>query len=344
MADVLQYLIDHSKFLGIVTSAVGVLKTASDMIRSRSRASIRDKLLLRIQGLMAARQAMSSEEAQDNQRFADTRNIVDWQISDALSQFASASQEAKGKQLEEGKLGLIQRILLLYKPPTARAWIPHIFCWLIALSLPLFVLGTWFPAEGEGDGSWAIFVQNWKDPDFYFSFLFLFGLFLLIRSWGVSERNRYLRKNGPSAALGMGFRIQTIVALFYELCGMAFLVTGIVIGPSDARGGIKIGVIGLIIIGSGVPIYVWGKLRDRKMSLTTKKMIFLMLPAILLALVCVFDIEGIIVKEFSFNPIGYWRSWIQEPAIPLLVLPFAALPMYGAVRSLIFAREPRVQQ
>lgn len=42
MENVFQYLLDNAKFLGIVTSAVGAAKTASDILRSRSHASLRD--------------------------------------------------------------------------------------------------------------------------------------------------------------------------------------------------------------------------------------------------------------------------------------------------------------
>jgi hypothetical protein len=335
MQDVIQYVIDHSKFLGIVTGAVGVMKTASDVIRSRSNASIRDKLLLRIQGLVAVRQAMGSQDASERQQFTDVGNIVNAQISEALSQFSRASQEARGRQLEEGELGLVQRLFLLYKPPTARAWIAQIICWLVALSFPFFVLGTWFPTEGDGDGSWAVFVQNWSDPDIYFTFLFLLGVFLLARSWGVSEQNRYLRKQGPSTLPRTGFRLPTLVALFYSLCGVAYLVGAVAIGSGDSRAGsragIKIGVAGLIILACGPPIYFWGKLYDRKIPLTIKIAALLLSPTILLALVCVFDIGGIILKEFPFNPIGYWRSWAQEPAVPILSLSFAALPVYAGI-------------
>jgi hypothetical protein len=199
VSDIVQFLLDHKEALGLATSVVGVFKTAYDMIQSRSRASARDKLLLRVQGLMAVRQAMNSEGATEGQQLADLPNLVKLQLSEALSGFAKASKEVTEKQVFRGETGLFQRTFLLYKPTGLRVWVPQTLTWLTASCIPFFLLGTSIADEGDGSPSWAAFVQNWeRDPPTYFGLLFLLGVFLLVRSWAISERRRYLQKQGTS--------------------------------------------------------------------------------------------------------------------------------------------------
>jgi hypothetical protein len=337
MPDIVQVLLDHKEVLGVATSAVGVVKTAYDMIQSRSRASTRDKWLMRIQALVATRQALNIESAADSHHSTDLGDLVESQLSEALSGFAKASQEVREKQAVRGELGLFQRAFVLYKPASTRAWVPHMICWLIALFVPFFFLGTSLP-DGGDEPSWAAFVQSWKDPDIYFGFLFFVGVFLLARLWAVSERKINLKKQGTIALPPASFRLATVAALVYGVCGVAFLVGAGVVGLGDVAAGVRFGVFGVIIAGCAVTVEVWGKLRDRKISLTTKGAIFLLLPAILLALVIMFDVDGIVLNEFRHDVFGYWRSWIHEPAGPLLAIPVVALPVYAGFCCLRSAR------
>jgi len=286
---------------------------------------------------------MNIEGTADSQKFVDSIAVVKSQLSEALTQLAGASEEVREKQVVEGRMGLFQRAFLLYKPASARAWVPHIICWLTALLLFLFFLGTWAPNE-DGTSPWATFVQNWKDPDTYFSFLFFLGIFLLVRLWGVSERKRYLRNQGSIAGPQRSFPLATLVALLYAVCGVAFLVGAVVLGRDDATVGIKFGVFGVIVGGCGPTLHVWSNLGNRTGALGTWKAIFLFLPPVLLAISIIFDIGGIVVKEFHHDVFGYWRSWIREPIVPLFLIPIAALPVYAGIRCLRFARkEPRTE-
>jgi hypothetical protein len=448
--DIIRFLLNHKEVFGVAASAVGVVKTAYDILQSRSRASTRDKLLLRIQGLEAARQAMSREDAAASQHSVDTAEAVRSQLSEALAQLAKISQGAGEKSVAEGGLRLIQRVFLLYRPATTRAWLPHSICWLLSLLFPFYLLGislsngvngnpswatlaqnlknpdtyygllfflgifllarswgvwerntyqqkqipiavqaealpqlakvpmeakegpiaerglglfqrvfllykpatmrawiphticwllallisgyllsSWLPDEDNGNSSWANFVQNWKNPDTYYVLVFLLGIFLLARSWGVWERKTYQRKKGPTSIPSDGFRLTTVAAVLYGLVGVGFLFgeVAFAVGPG-------FGVFGAVIAASGLTLYVWGKLADRKVPLTIRKAIFLLLPAVLLALVSIFDIDGIIVQDFRHNILGYWRSWIDEPAVPVFLLPFATLPLYAGVRCI----------
>ena len=65
-----------------------------------------------------------------------------------------------------------------------------------------------------------------------------------------------------------------------------------------------------------------------------KKAVLLALPALLLAIIVSFDVEGIILQEYSGDVWGYWHRMVSEPVIPLVILPLTAFPAIGAIRCL----------
>jgi hypothetical protein len=54
-----------------------------------------------------------------------------------------------------------------------------------------------------------------------------------------------------------------------------------------------------------------------------------------------FNIGGTMLAEFRGDVIGYWRHWIEEPWIPLVFVPLAALPLYAGIRCVLAARRSR---
>jgi hypothetical protein len=193
MSDFTQMLIDHKDVLGISVSAVGVIKTAH-VIRSRSRASNREKLLLRIQGLLAVSHAANSGLLTDDERPTDYSDLAKLQLTDALKEFGSTSEKVVKYQALESRLGAPQSAFLLYRPVGVRGWISQILSWLSALLLALTFFGTWLPDDGDGPPSWAAFVHSWRDPNAILGLLLPLGLFLLLRQCGLSERKKSLKK------------------------------------------------------------------------------------------------------------------------------------------------------
>jgi len=334
MPDVVHTLIDHKEVIGIVTGVAGVCRTAYDVIQSRSRAAKRDKLLLRIQGLSAAEKALASADLGDRANdFGLTKESVAAEMLAALAELAAVSRRVEEKQVADGELGLLQRVFLLYKPVGVRAWIAHILCWLSLLGMPFYLIATWFPWEGEGEGSFTTFVLNWKNPEVYFGGLFYLGLFLFARLWGLYERKRTLRKQpGPAPA--------TVAAWLYGAMGVGLVVGAVAARMEDGTGGLRLGVFGVIVGCCGLTLGACGRLRDQTFSLTTTKALILLLPPVALALTIVFDIGGIVLKDFGHDLLGYWRAWGSEPILPLLFLPLAVIPVYAGVRCLQRARRP----
>src|ERR1700685_2529522 len=106
---------------------IGVAKTVSEVFEGRSLELERDKLLVRIQGLVAVRLEFGTDE-----------NIKS-QIDEAKGKFIAISQKLTEHAIKAAGLTVPQRAFLLYKPPNALAWIPHILYWLNVLIFPYFV-------------------------------------------------------------------------------------------------------------------------------------------------------------------------------------------------------------
>jgi hypothetical protein len=334
MSDIVQVLLAHKELIGIVTSAAGVLKTGYDVIQSRSRASTRDKLLIRIQGLVAARQALGDERLAGTLGTNSTAALLNSELSKAMSALAQATQRVREKQETDGGLGLCQRIFLLYKPVGARAWVASIICWLALLAMPFYVVATWYPWDEEGEGSLTTFVQNWKNPEVYLGGLFYLGVFLLARLWGLSERNRRLRNLDSKGAAGGGFAPAVVAAWLYWALGLIFIIAAVPAGLEDWVRGTWFGLFGALTAACGLTLYTWGKLHDPSVSVKPAKALVQLSPPLLLFFTVIFNIHGVVRKDFSHDLIGYWRNWAREPVIPLFLTPLATLPVYAGLRCL----------
>jgi hypothetical protein len=115
---------------------------------------------------------------------------------------------------------------------------------------------------------------------------------------------------------------------------VGFFVAAVALGRDDTTTAMKFVVLGVILSGCGPTLFSWGKFRDRKVALTIREAVLLLLPPALLTLVTIFDIDGIVIGGFRHDILGYWRSSIDEPLVPLVLVPFAALPMYAGIRCL----------
>lgn len=334
MYDLIDHAEDFAKLLSVVTGAAGLWRTAADILQRRSRDSRRDKNLILIQGLMAARVALHELPSMKTPESVEFGVILDSQIAGALGKVALESCEVDVKERAVGRIGLIQRLLLLYRPPTSRAWIPQLMCWICELVIPMLVFSMFFATDGEGGSVWVVFVRNFKNPSSYFTFLFLMGLFLLFRSWGVWERNRYLRSLGLRALPLRGFRLRSVAAVVYGLLGVTVFIVAATFVRDDLFAVLKMGLVSLVTFGCGLQVYVWGAKDSGTEKVTVKKAVLLSIPVFLAIIVSVFDTGGIVSKAYFFDPIGYWRSWLAEPAIPLYILAFLLLPAYGSISCL----------
>lgn len=88
-----------------ITGAFGVIKTSYEIVQSRSRASLQDKLLVRLQRLAAAHQVLDPANSSN----AGLRERINAQLTDAVVEFLDATQEAKKAQDLQGDLGFLQR-------------------------------------------------------------------------------------------------------------------------------------------------------------------------------------------------------------------------------------------
>jgi hypothetical protein len=290
---------------------------------------VNDKLLTRIQGLTAVHQAITTGNPPEE---AITQ-AVDHELTDALRLFAETSRQQKERQALRGDLSPFQRIFLWYRPIGGKAWAAHLLFWLTAVTLSLAFFGTWF-SEGSEEPSWQGFVDNWKEPDMYFGFFFLLGVLLLSRLWALSERKSYVMKHGSPAKWHSGFGIRTIAGILYGALGVALFFYGGSLLQSDIRGAIKMGAVGIVLAGCGLALRAWDSLGDRESPMTTRKAVLLSVPAAMLAVIVLFDVEGIILKEYSTDVLSYWRRFLSEPVIPLVILPLTALPVIAAIRCL----------
>src|ERR1700691_890711 len=99
----------------------------------------------------------------------------------------------------------------------------------------------------------------------------------------------------------------TVAAYLYWIFGLSAAVGGVAVAPGDMRGGIKLGVSGIVVAGCGLSLYVWGRLRDQTAPLTRGKALFLLLPTVLFALAVILDPYGIVSKAFGYDILGYWK-------------------------------------
>ena len=308
-----------------LAGTLGIAKTVSEILRSR--VSVRDKLLTRIQGLIALRQSITG----GNPPNATVTEAVEYELTDALRAFAETSRDQKERQALRGTLTLFQRTFLWYRPIETKAWAAHLLFWLVAVFLPLAFFGTWF-SEGSEEPSWEGFVASWKEPGTYFSFFFFLGVLLLARLWALSERKKYVTRPSLSAKSHSRFGLRTIAGILYGALGVAlFLYAGSLL-PNDLRGAGKMLAVGVVVAGCGLTLQQWDAVQNPESSMNTKKAVLLALPAALLAIIVLFDVEGIVLKDYTGDVLGYWHRFLTEPVIILVIIPLTVLPMIGAIR------------
>jgi len=258
----------------------------------------------------------------------NTLASINAQISAAVTKLTMAEHVVEEKRPTGESLGWFRRFFLLYKPATAKAWVSHLVCWFC---LVVFLI--------------VPFQMDWKKTlDTYYFFLFYIGIFLLFRQWGASQRRRYLLQRGAVAskeqvAAGIPKKrtfvvFPMVLALLYGLFGLGFVIAAFVHATTDTRAAVKFGAFGVLTVGCTVTFFVWGRLRSRNVPISKLNGLLLFLSPSILTLIIVFDIEGIVVKEFSNDPLGYWRNWGQQPVVPLIFIPMAALPLYAWFRCL----------
>jgi hypothetical protein len=337
MSGITELFTHYKDILGFAGSTVagvlGIGKTVSEIIRGRSRASQNEKLLSRIQSLLAVRQAMAAGSLPVGVSIAP----IDADLAVTLRDFAQGSAQQKERQELKGDLSLFERVFLLYRPVGVRTWVAQCFFWLLCIFLPLAFMGTWFSEDSE-EPALAAFKANWKDPGIIFTFLFFFGLLLLSRSWAVSERRKYLEAHGSLPGRMGGFGFGTLAAILYGALGIAAVVGGIFMIREDLHGGLKICILGLVVAGCGLTLRAWDSLSRRSGRRTMAKAMLLASPAFLLMVAFIFNIDGIVLKTYAHDLLGYWHQFASEPIIPFVILPAAALPLYAAFRCVRAAR------
>jgi hypothetical protein len=286
------------------TGTVSAATKLSEILKRRSLSSKTDMLLTRIQGLVAVQQALGQN-----------RNVKA-QLDEALEQFATVSHDSTEQPREATDLGFLQRAFLLYRPPTGLAWIPHTLCWILLPTIPLAISGIWIDNEWDNAATFGV--------------LFFFVLFLLARWWAVSELSRYLKKQGPLAVLPKRLYLSRLASVLYGTLATTYLIGGIVAAHTDLRAGLKLITFGIIVVGCALTLWLWSTLR-RDRSMAVAKRLLLLLPPLVLTMMSLFDIGGIIEKQYRGDFLGYWNSWVTTPAIPLLLIPFVVLPLYAGI-------------
>ena len=333
MSDFLGTIASHKEIIGVVgsviTGSVGVAKTLSEVLRGRSRISERDKLLERIQRLLAVQQGMTSVSLDAG------LEAIHSDLASALAEFDTVSQKVRERQ-DFSDLGLFQRAFLLFRPSSVGGWVAHLACWSLELILPLGFFGTWLSEDGD-EASWTVFVQNWKDPATYIAFSFFIGLFLLARLWAIADRKRSLRK-GTARNNATGFPWRAVFAVVYGIIALTSIVAAVALMGSDAGAGVRFGIFGINVGACAGILY---PLKTRKSTPGRSRNWLYLLPPAILVLIVIFDVGGIVLKQSANDPLSYWRYWRSEPYLPLFCIPFAALPFYFTFLRL---RKPRADE
>jgi hypothetical protein len=167
MLDLGQFISRNKELVDVVAGVVTVIAfayTVAEGLERRSLESKRDKLLIRIQGLIAVRQEVGDKDIQ-------------WQLEVSRAEFARVSARLAKHSQAATELAFFRRVFLLYQPPNRLAWIPHILYWLNIVALGFYIATRW----------------NERDYTTILGLFFYLGILLLVRQWGLSE----LRRGSP---------------------------------------------------------------------------------------------------------------------------------------------------
>jgi hypothetical protein len=283
---------------------IGVAKTVSEVFEGRSLELERDKLLVRIQGLVAVRLEFGTDE-----------NIKS-QIDEAKGKFIAISQKLTEHAIKAAGLTVPQRAFLLYKPPNALAWIPHILYWLNVLIFPYFVSKQW--DENRFDAIPGI--------------LFYVGLLLLIRQWGLVERKRHIQGQNPSKWLDWFWHL---TAVLYGLIALAFLVRFFGRVRSKETVDALIGGAGFVIMyGCSKTLWEWAELCAPSETPTDS----IRRPFLLLLSPAALTIASVLVLAPDARYLTH--QWSDNPSSMLFLLVFIALPWHAGLSYVYSKRMP----
>jgi len=331
---VFQELVKHKELFGIPASILGVAKTLWGFAEGRSLESRRDKLLGQIDALNTVARVVDDGDLLPAQESNAANTEVKLETARTVRELIRTLERLREKQTETEGLGVAQRAFLLYKPQNWRAWIAHVVCWLSALCIPFYLLGVGISDETD-EFSFAVFKAAWSQSDTYGGLLVLLGLFLLARLWGAFERKRRLAFEKRKTLQPEGFAIGTLLAWLYGIGGLALAVGGLIIAANTLRAGLALAMCGFTTALCAVPLSVWAKLRKKRpVKRWWTNTVILLTPSMLLILIVILNLQGVVLSKFRGDVLAYWRSWVHEPIVPLVVLPIAVVPVFASLRAL----------
>lgn len=114
-----------------------------------------------------------------------------------------------------------------------------------------------------------------------------------------------------------------VAAILYAWAGLAAVIGGF------TTGGVRLAALGVITIWITFTLAMWKKLTAHVASLGRHQATLLLPPPVFLALTFIFNRGGMVENQFRGDFVDYWPSWMADPFIPLLSVPFAALPLYA---------------
>src|SRR5260370_41934787 len=121
-----------------------------------------------------------------------------------------------------------------------------------------------------------------------------------------------------------GFGSGLRVGIFSGEGGITAVVGGIFMMREDLHGGLKIGIVGLVVASCGLTLRAWDSLSRRGGPPTMARAMLLASPAFLLMVGFIFNINGIVLKTYAHDLFGYWHQFAREPIIPFVILPTSA--------------------
>jgi hypothetical protein len=212
---------DFVDAVGVTITLFGFIYSVSESLERRSLESKRDKLLIRIQGLLAVRQEVGES------------NVL-WQLEASRAEFARVSQRLAKHSQGAARYGFFRQFLLLYRPPNTLAWIPHLLYWLDIIALCFYSATRWH----ERDSSTVL------------GLLFYVAIALLVRQWGLSELQRLSEEHNPS---GWPNRFWSFAGYFYWFAGFMFLAGVIHAAYSrQIKGAVTLAGVCTIVLGCAV--------------------------------------------------------------------------------------------
>ena len=146
----------------------------------------------------------------------------------------------------------------------------------------------------------------------------------------LDKREPQLLGQGSPSLPGKGSKWGAVLVWFFVIVGVMLVVGAVASGIKSLATGLRSAVIGLLIALCAFPLRKSGKPRgdgDTIGVVGLKKTAALHGPAILLAVLVLFNIGGVVRDEFRHDILGYWHSWLIQPTLPLVLILFAAVSL-----------------